>query len=163
MLGSLNVYRRLLHEHVFTRESLLKHAPHTIRKSQSVIEEQVHKLPTIGHAIAGIMAGWTVSLIAAPVEHVKARLQIQYAADKRKRLYSGPIDCSKRIVRIPAFRPTSDLPTEPPLMSLYKLTFTAHSYVPTASAVSTTASPLLSSSAPSSSSGGARTISSRAC
>jgi solute carrier family 25 carnitine/acylcarnitine transporter 20/29 len=42
-------------------------------------------------------AGWTVSFVAAPVEHVKARLQIQYAADKSKRLYSGPIDCTKKL------------------------------------------------------------------
>jgi len=45
------------------------------------------------------MAGATVSFIAAPVEHVKARLQIQYAADKSKRLYKGPIDCIKKLVR----------------------------------------------------------------
>jgi solute carrier family 25 (mitochondrial carnitine/acylcarnitine transporter), member 20/29 len=43
------------------------------------------------------LAGWTVSLIAAPVEHVKARLQIQYSADKTKRLYSGPVDCTTKI------------------------------------------------------------------
>lgn len=47
------------------------------------------------------MAGVTVSFIAAPVEHVKARLQIQYAADKSKRLYSGPIDCLRRLVSQP--------------------------------------------------------------
>ena len=45
------------------------------------------------------MAGATVSFIAAPVEHIKARLQVQYAADKSKRLYSGPVDCIKKIVR----------------------------------------------------------------
>lgn len=44
------------------------------------------------------MSGATVSFVAAPVEHVKARLQIQYAADKSKRLYSGPIDCCRKIV-----------------------------------------------------------------
>jgi solute carrier family 25 carnitine/acylcarnitine transporter 20/29 len=60
-----------------------------------------HTLPSFGHGIAGIMAGTTVSFIAAPVEHVKARLQIQYAADKSKRLYSGPIDCIRRIVSDP--------------------------------------------------------------
>jgi solute carrier family 25 carnitine/acylcarnitine transporter 20/29 len=48
--------------------------------------------------MAGMCAGFTVSFIAAPVEHVKARLQVQYAADKSKRLYSGPIDCTKQIV-----------------------------------------------------------------
>lgn len=44
------------------------------------------------------MAGTTVSFIAAPVEHIKARLQVQYAADKTKRMYSGPIDCLRKIV-----------------------------------------------------------------
>lgn len=45
------------------------------------------------------MAGSTVSFIAGPVEHIKARLQVQYAADKRQRMYQGPIDCVKKIVR----------------------------------------------------------------
>ncbi|KAK8189027.1 mitochondrial carrier domain-containing protein [Phyllosticta capitalensis] len=85
MLGSLTVYRRLLREHVFI--------PANAR------EQSTYKLPTVGHGIAGIMAGWTVSFIAAPVEHVKARLQVQYAADKSKRLYSGPIDCSMKLLR----------------------------------------------------------------
>lgn len=54
-------------------------------------------LPPLGHGLAGIMAGATVSFIAAPVEHVKARLQIQYAALKTERLYSGPLDCVRKI------------------------------------------------------------------
>lgn len=87
MLGSLTLYRRLLLENVFTP-----------KQSSQSLETPTHKLPTLGHGLAGIMAGWTVSFIAAPVEHVKARLQIQYAADKSKRLYSGPIDCTKKLV-----------------------------------------------------------------
>ena len=98
MLGSLNVYRRLLHENVFTKHGLLVRTPMAFSKSGKVVEVSTHKLPVLGHALAGVMAGWTVSVVAAPVEHVKARLQIQYAADKRRRLYSGPIDCSKKIV-----------------------------------------------------------------
>jgi solute carrier family 25 carnitine/acylcarnitine transporter 20/29 len=46
------------------------------------------------------MAGTTVSFVAAPVEHIKARLQIQYAADKSKRMYSGPIDCLRKMVSL---------------------------------------------------------------
>lgn len=88
MLGSLTVYRRLLNEHVFN--------PRTAELSDSPSARP--KLPTVGHGIAGVMAGATVSFIAAPVEHVKARLQIQYAADKSKRLYKGPIDCIKKLV-----------------------------------------------------------------
>ncbi|RSL56089.1 hypothetical protein CEP54_009037 [Fusarium duplospermum] len=56
-------------------------------------------LPSYGHGIAGIAAGSTVSFIAAPVEHIKARLQIQYAAQKADRLYAGPIDCLRKIYR----------------------------------------------------------------
>jgi solute carrier family 25 carnitine/acylcarnitine transporter 20/29 len=86
MLGSLTNYRRLLREHVF--------AP----KLPTGQSDPNYKLPAYGHGIAGMLAGWTVSFIAAPVEHVKARLQIQYAADKSKRLYSGPVDCTTKIV-----------------------------------------------------------------
>ncbi|KAI1960255.1 hypothetical protein LOZ58_003975 [Ophidiomyces ophidiicola] len=78
MLGSLSLYRRLLRDHVF---------------------RNAERLPSYGHGLAGIMAGTTVSFIASPVEHVKARLQVQYAADKKQRLYSGPIDCTRKILR----------------------------------------------------------------
>lgn len=92
MLGSLTFYRKLLNQNMFQ--------PYKVQQSPPGIQLSADdkKLPTIGHAIAGVMAGMTVSFIAAPVEHVKARLQVQYAADKSKRLYSGPIDCSKKIL-----------------------------------------------------------------
>ncbi|KAH7132310.1 mitochondrial carrier domain-containing protein [Dendryphion nanum] len=85
MLGSLSVYRRMLNDSIFnpTRGA----------------DGQQGKLPVVGHAMAGIGAGWTVSFIAGPVEHIKARLQVQYAAEKSKRLYSGPIDCLKKTYR----------------------------------------------------------------
>ncbi|KAI5793270.1 carrier protein YMC2 [Geopyxis carbonaria] len=57
MLGTLNLNRQLLKTHVF---------PHHER------------LPSWGHGIAGIGAGVVVSVIAAPIEHIKARLQVQY-------------------------------------------------------------------------------------
>ncbi|KAG0233541.1 hypothetical protein BGW42_007376 [Actinomortierella wolfii] len=47
--------------------------------------------------LAGIGAGITVSFVAAPVEHIKARLQVQY--DAKTKLYSGPIDCAKQLIR----------------------------------------------------------------
>ncbi|KAF9123177.1 hypothetical protein BGX30_001581, partial [Mortierella sp. GBA39] len=47
--------------------------------------------------IAGIGAGITVSFVAAPVEQIKARLQVQY--DAKTKLYSGPIDCARQLVR----------------------------------------------------------------
>ena len=80
MLGSLTLYKRLLQEHVF--------APAAARHAGA---ESAPPLPVAGHALAGTMAGWTVSFLAAPVEHVKARLQVQYAATKAQRLYSGPV------------------------------------------------------------------------
>ena len=89
MLGSLTVYRRLLAEHVF-------HVDATKPNGRAAASAA---LPTVGHGIAGIMAGATVSFVAAPVEHIKARLQIQYAAHKADRLYHGPIDCLRKIYR----------------------------------------------------------------
>ncbi|CAK4034198.1 related to carrier YMC1, mitochondrial [Lecanosticta acicola] len=92
MLGSLTLYRRLLNEHVFQ--------PMRARQSHPAIwmsDDERKKLPAVGHGIAGMFAGWTVSFIAAPVEHVKARLQVQYQASKAERLYHGPIDCARRI------------------------------------------------------------------
>jgi solute carrier family 25 (mitochondrial carnitine/acylcarnitine transporter), member 20/29 len=91
MLGSLTLYRRLLKDHVFSNPASRP------RISAEVLAKE--KLPSLGHGIAGILAGTTVSFIAAPVEHVKARLQIQYQAKKSDRLYSGPIDCTKKILR----------------------------------------------------------------
>ncbi|KAH0848973.1 hypothetical protein AYO21_08701 [Fonsecaea monophora] len=91
MLGSLTVYRRLLLENIFANPAFRP------RKSASELSHE--KLPAFGHGIAGTMAGATVSFIAAPVEHVKARLQIQYAAKKKDRMYSGPIDCTRKILR----------------------------------------------------------------
>lgn len=54
------------------------------------------KLPPIGHAISGIFAGITVSFVAAPIEQVKARLQVQYG--EATRIYTGPIHCATSLV-----------------------------------------------------------------
>ena len=86
MLGSRSLYRRMLSE----RNYFLK-------ESEALLDDE-KKLSVLGEGIAGMFAGWTVSFVAAPVEHVKARLQIQYSADKSTRLYSGPVDCSKKLV-----------------------------------------------------------------
>lgn len=102
MLGSLTFYRKFLNDNVFSRldskSSLLSSTNSS--ESQRLDAPSPPKLPVLGHAMAGVMAGATVSYIAAPIEHIKARLQVQYAADKSKRLYSGPIDCCKKIVRL---------------------------------------------------------------
>jgi hypothetical protein len=92
MLGSLTLYRRLLLENVFSKPAIRSLTPFASYQADP------KTLPSFGHGIAGILAGTTVSFVAAPVEHIKARLQIQYAADKSKRMYSGPIDCLKKLV-----------------------------------------------------------------
>lgn len=86
MLGSLTYYRQILHDNIFNPPLHPLHDPNK-------------DLPTHGHGLAGVLAGATVSMIAAPVEHVKARLQIQYAANKSERLYNGPVDCVRKIWR----------------------------------------------------------------
>ncbi|KAL2142242.1 hypothetical protein VTI28DRAFT_1440 [Corynascus sepedonium] len=86
MLGSLSVYRRLVRDYIFNPPGHPLHDPNL-------------PLPAHGHGVAGILAGATVSFVAAPVEHIKARLQIQYAARKSERLYSGPIDCLRKVWR----------------------------------------------------------------
>ena len=98
MLGSLTFYRRVLKDHVFPNPSFLSLSRTSNRQIENASQQLEDRLPTIGHGLAGILAGATVSFVAAPVEHIKARLQVQYAADKSKRLYSGPVDCIKKIV-----------------------------------------------------------------
>jgi len=95
MLGSLTIYRKILFEHVFT-----SHSPRSRGSSVHSVNEQ---LPALGHGLAGTLAGWTVSIIACPFEQVKGRLQIQYAK-KSERFYSGPIDCTKRVVKAHGIR-----------------------------------------------------------
>ncbi|POR36810.1 Mitochondrial carrier domain protein [Tolypocladium paradoxum] len=108
MLGSLTVYRRLMAQHVFGASSwapgagdgrfpLSSSTPSSPSTASPAAAASPTHLPPLGHGLAGVLAGATVSFIAAPVEHVKARLQIQYAALKSQRLYSGPLDCLARI------------------------------------------------------------------
>lgn len=99
MLGSLTFYRRILHETLFSPNRMLASPIGLAQHDSSLSGTQIHKLPTIGHAMAGVMAGATVSFIAAPVEHIKARLQIQYSSVKSERLYKGPIDCATKIYK----------------------------------------------------------------
>ncbi|CAG8553727.1 4726_t:CDS:2, partial [Ambispora leptoticha] len=42
-------------------------------------------------------AGLTVSFVATPIEHIKARLQVQY--DASTKIYNGPIDCALKLYR----------------------------------------------------------------
>ncbi|KAK4905859.1 hypothetical protein LTR49_024905 [Elasticomyces elasticus] len=94
MLGSLTFYRRLLNGRVFQ----LWRANNRSSGLPWTSEAERSGLPAVGHGMAGMLAGWTVSFIAAPIEHVKARLQVQCSVSKAERLYSGPIDCTKKIL-----------------------------------------------------------------
>ncbi|RMZ79968.1 hypothetical protein DV738_g3083, partial [Chaetothyriales sp. CBS 135597] len=91
MLGSLTLYRKLLLNNVYANPAF--------RPGLSAQELDKVKLPILGHGIAGIGAGFTVSFIAAPAENIKARLQTQYAAKKSDRFYKGPVDCTTRILK----------------------------------------------------------------
>lgn len=77
MLGSLHLYRRIVKDNLYPEEK---------------------KLPLLGHIIAGLGSGWTVSFVAAPIEQFKARLQVQY--DAKLRIYSGPLDVAKKLWKI---------------------------------------------------------------
>lgn len=70
-----------------------------------------------------IAAGWTVSVVATPVELIKARLQVQY--DAHSRVYSGPIDCAQQLVRDACLLFPS-LPSHPPNHFLMRLNKTLH-------------------------------------
>lgn len=55
-------------------------------------------LTVFQHGLAGLAGGLTVSFVATPVEQIKARLQVQYS-DGASRIYSGPIDCARKIAK----------------------------------------------------------------
>ncbi|ORX68688.1 mitochondrial carrier [Linderina pennispora] len=46
---------------------------------------KAHKLTHLEHAVAGMGAGWTVAMVATPVELIKVRLQVQYASGDQRR------------------------------------------------------------------------------
>ncbi|KAK0735616.1 putative mitochondrial carrier protein [Apiosordaria backusii] len=90
MLGSLTFYRRLIHDNFF---------PGYHNPSDPHLPPNTIRLPTYAHGLAGILSGATVSFVAAPVEHIKARLQIQYSSHKSSRFYSGPVDALHKIYK----------------------------------------------------------------
>ncbi|EGV63672.1 hypothetical protein PSN45_004286 [Yamadazyma tenuis] len=81
MLGSLHIYRRYCKEYLYPKEE---------------------KLPLMGHIIAGLGSGWTVSFVAAPIEQFKARLQVQY--DAKTKIYNGPVDVVRKLFKTSGIR-----------------------------------------------------------
>ncbi|AOA60908.1 Putative mitochondrial inner membrane transporter [Komagataella phaffii CBS 7435] len=76
MLGSLHLYKQLIKDRFYPEEK---------------------KLPMPGLLVAAVGSGWTVSFVAAPVETIKARLQIQY--DAKSKVFDGPTDCLIKLLR----------------------------------------------------------------
>ncbi|GME99283.1 unnamed protein product [Ambrosiozyma monospora] len=76
MLGSLHVYRRFVKENMYPDHE---------------------RMPLFGYCLAGLGSGLTVSFVAAPIETLKARLQVQYDASTRH--FTGPIDCLVKLVK----------------------------------------------------------------
>ncbi|KAJ2632799.1 hypothetical protein H4R22_000985 [Coemansia sp. RSA 1290] len=61
--------------------------------------DKARQLTHLQHALAGLGAGWTVALVASPVEIIKMRLQMQYASSGPERRYRGPIDVGRHLLR----------------------------------------------------------------
>ncbi|KAJ2829524.1 hypothetical protein FBU31_002681 [Coemansia sp. 'formosensis'] len=59
---------------------------------------KAHKLSHFEHGVAGLCAGWTVALVATPVEIIKMRLQMQYASGAERK-YRGPIDVARHLTK----------------------------------------------------------------
>lgn len=62
-----------------------------------LLQDSRGELSLLDHAVAGFGCGITVSFVASPVEIIKAKLQIQY--DAKSKLYTGPIDCARHLIR----------------------------------------------------------------
>ncbi|KAI0825021.1 mitochondrial carrier [Trametes gibbosa] len=84
LLGSLHNYRLVLVRHGLT---------------ETTPGSDVKRLTLLGHGIAGLFAGWTSALLATPIEQLKVKLQLQLQRSTADRVYKGPIDCVRQIVR----------------------------------------------------------------
>ncbi|KAI0655189.1 mitochondrial carrier [Cubamyces menziesii] len=84
LLGSLHNYRLFL-----IREGMTEPVPGS----------DVKRLTLVGHGIAGLFAGWTSALLATPMEQLKVKLQLQLQRSTADRVYKGPIDCLRQVVR----------------------------------------------------------------
>lgn len=50
-------------------------------------------------AQAALVTGFVISSLVTPMEGIKSRLQVQYASSKGAQLYTGPIDCVRKVYR----------------------------------------------------------------
>ncbi|ORY89157.1 mitochondrial carrier domain-containing protein [Leucosporidium creatinivorum] len=85
LLGSLHNYR-LMFARIEARQ----------RGEDPATEVAAERLSLKAHAMSGAMAGWTCSLIMAPVDEIKSKLQMQTTGPK---IYTGPIDVAKQLVK----------------------------------------------------------------
>ncbi|KAJ2316812.1 hypothetical protein IWW52_003447 [Coemansia sp. RSA 2704] len=60
--------------------------------------DKTRQLSHLQHALAGLGAGWTVALVASPVEIIKMRLQMQYASGAARQ-FRGPRDVARHLMR----------------------------------------------------------------
>ncbi|KAG7450599.1 mitochondrial carrier [Guyanagaster necrorhizus] len=84
LLGSLHNYRLFLF-----RNGLTELNPAT----------QLPRLTITAHGLAGLLAGWTSTVLATPMELLKVKLQLQMQRDPSDRQFRGTIDCARKIVR----------------------------------------------------------------
>jgi solute carrier family 25 carnitine/acylcarnitine transporter 20/29 len=47
------------------------------QRGESTTDPNTQSLSLAGHTMAGVLAGWTVSFFVTPLEHLKAKLQLQ--------------------------------------------------------------------------------------
>lgn len=69
------------------------------KKSVAKFMNQGNRNLTVSQTcVAGAITGALVTFVVVPVEQIKARLQVQYSS-KETQIYSGPIDCSRKLIK----------------------------------------------------------------
>lgn len=72
------------------------------RRAQLESHQTEEHFPTLSLTqigLAGGAAGFVGGFILSPVELIKVKLQVQTEASRERRVYSGPIDCAKQILK----------------------------------------------------------------
>lgn len=120
LMGSLHQYRLLIAAYETKARSGWRDDGEGLSKRG--VKEEPLALSLKGHWAAGLLAGLTVCFVAAPTEHLKARLQVRFfpflpsfllsrlthsstqMQTVGPKLYSGPIDCARQIVKLKGVR-----------------------------------------------------------